>query len=444
MIGNKNLYTYSRGKLQVFQEKLTLAAKGDRKRKFGNLYDKVCWMETIEEAWKRVRANKGASGVDGETIHHIETVIGVENFLKGIQTELVNKMYRPNKIKRVWIEKLGKKEKRPLGIPTVKDRVIQQAVRLIIEPILEVDFQEFSYGFRPNKSAHQALEEVRKYLAFGCQWVVDIDIKSCFDTIPHERLIELLMERIIDKWIIRLVRWWLAVGIMDGKEIHYQEAGTPQGGVLSPLLANLYLNVLDTYWQEHSYAKRYRRDSHLVRYADDIVVLSPREQIAEMNYKEIEELLGYLGLTLNQDKSRVVHLKKGFDFLGYHFTKGYSHKKRKEVVVWFPRNKAVQKIKGNIKELLSKSLLGGDIREMVEKLNSKVRGWTNYFIRGNSYRQISEVNRYTAEQLRLFLRRRYQKKVRGYESFPNSYLYERLGLLYLPGLFSNRIRLKVC
>jgi len=441
MIGEV-LNTYQ-DRLQVFQGKLTLAAKKDRQRKFGILYDKVCWMETLQEAWKKVKANKGAPGVDGNSIRYIEAEYGVAQFLKDIQTELLNKTYQPEKIRRVWIEKPGQKEKRPLGIPTVKDRVIQQAVKLIIEPILEVDFQNCSYGFRPGRNAHQAIEQVSKYLAFGCRWVIDLDIKAYFDTIPHERLITLLQKRITDKWIIRIVRRWLKTGILDGKEIYHSATGTPQGGVLSPLLANLYLNELDKEWEKRDYANRYKQDSHLIRYADDLVILCPTQEIAQNLYREIEAFLNSLELKLNQEKSRIVYLKKGFDFLGFHFTSGYSIRKRKEVVVKFPSRKATAKIVRTVKAVLIKHCLGADLKEVIDSLNIRIRGWANYFVVGNSYRQFLQVNREVTEQVRLFLRRRYQKKrVRGYNNFPNSYLYGDLRLLYLPGLFSKRMLLK--
>ncbi len=439
MIARKELNTCYK-KLRALQSKLTEVAKRDKQRKFGLLYDKVCWMETLKEAWKRVRANKGASGVDGKTIHYIEASYGVNRFLKEIQSELVDKSYRPEKVRRVWIDKPGKKEKRPLGVPTVKDRVIQQAVRLIIEPVLEVDFQDFSYGFRPGKSAHQAVREVSKRLAWKCQWVIDLDIKSYFDTIPHERLITLLRNRITDRWIIRLVRRWLKAGVMDGRETHYPEAGTPQGSIISPLLANLYLNELDKYWERNGYAHRYKQDSHLIRYADDMVVLCPTKARAQILHKRIEAILSGLGLKLNEDKSRIVHLKEGFDFLGFHFTSGYSSRKRKEVVVKFPSAKATKSIRQNIKLVLKGNRLGENLKGVVKVLNPKLRGWANYFLVGNSYHQFCEVNSYATEQLRLFLRRRYQRKRnRAYRVFPNSYLFNSLGLVYIPDIFSHRM-----
>jgi RNA-directed DNA polymerase len=440
MIVQNELFTCSGNRLRVFQGKLTEAAKAGKSRKFGILYDKVCWEETLQEAWKLVRANKGSAGVDGKTIRHIEESCGVSQFLEELRTELVSKSYRPEKVRRVWIDKPGKKEKRPLGIPTVKDRVIQQAVRLIIEPILEVDFRDCSYGFRPGRSAHQAVGEVSRQLTFRNCWVIDLDIKSYFDSIPHEKLITLLQGRIKDKWIIRLVRRWLKAGVMDGKEFRRTEAGTPQGGVISPLLANLYLNEIDRSWEEKGYADRYKQDCHLIRYADDMVVLCPTRARATFFFRKLEAMLAELGLTLNRDKSKIAHLKEGFDFLGFHFTSGYSYRRGKDVAVKFPSAKAVKGIKANVKEVLKGNCLGRDLNEVVKSVNARLRGWGNYFRVGNSYRQFLEVNAYAVDQLRLFLRRRYQRKRdRGFRTFPGQFLYGNLGLCYLPGTFSRRM-----
>ena len=232
---------------------------------------------------------------------------------------------------------------------------------------------------------------------------------------------------------------------MDGKGISYPEAGTPQGSVLSPVLANLYLNELDRYWEEKDYANRYKQDSHLIRYADDVVVLCPTKARAQILYRRIEVILTGLGLRINEEKSKVVQLKEGFSFLGFHFTSGYSYRKMKQAVVKFPSAKATKSIKRNIKVVLKKNRLGADLKEVVEMVNPKLRGWANYFQAGNSYRHFCEVQEYATEQLRLFLRKRYQgKRNRGYRRFPNWFLYNRLGLLYIPEIFSNRMLLKEC
>ena len=294
-----------------------------------------------------------------------------------------------------------------------------------------------SDGYRPGRSAHQAVKEVHKYLNFGCRWVIDLDIKQCFDTIPHEELIALFRERITDKWIIRLIRRWLKAKILDGSQIQYTEIGTVQGSVLSPILANLYLNQLDKMWAERNYVNRYRENAHLIRFADDIAVLCPKKEIAEKLFKEIEATLAKMKLKLNKEKSKVVDIKDGDDFLGFHFTSGYSYRKKKEVMIKFPSAKAVKSIRRNVKEQLKASPLGGNLKEVTKGVNIKLRGWGNYFLIGNSSRQFSDVNHYVTEQLRLFLRRRYgRKSVRGYRNFTDRYFYKNLGLMNLSKMIS--------
>ncbi|ENZ5543382.1 reverse transcriptase domain-containing protein, partial [Enterococcus hirae] len=244
MIANKAIHILP--KVRVFQRKLYLSAKADKKRKFGNLYDKVYREDFLSSAWNCVKRNKGAAGIDSQTLEDIEEY-GVQKFLDEIQDQLKGKKYRPKSVKRVYIPKSNGK-KRPLGIPTVRDRVVQTAVKFVIEPIFEADFQEFSYGFRPRRNANQAIREIYKYLNFGCNWIIDADLKGYFDTIPHDKLILLVKERITDKAIIKLLNLWLKAGIMENLKIRNNLLGTPQGGVISPLLANVYLNGLDRYW----------------------------------------------------------------------------------------------------------------------------------------------------------------------------------------------------
>lgn len=236
MIANKAIHILP--KVRVFQRKLYLSAKADKKRKFGNLYDKVYREDFLSSAWNCVKRNKGAAGIDSQTFDDIEEY-GVQKFLDEIQDQLKGKKYRPKSVKRVYIPKSNGK-KRPLGIPTVRDRVVQTAVKFVIEPIFEADFQEFSYGFRPRRNANQAIREIYKYLNFGCNWIIDADLKGYFDTIPHDKLILLVKERITDKAIIKLLNLWLKAGIMENLKIRNNLLGTPQGGVISPLLANVY------------------------------------------------------------------------------------------------------------------------------------------------------------------------------------------------------------
>lgn len=253
--------------VRVLQRKLYRAAKAQKARRFGVLYDKVYRADILWAAWQQVQANAGTAGIDKQTIREIEQD-GANLLIKELADELREKRYRPLSVRRTYIPKPGKAEKRPLGIPAVRDRVVQAAVKIVIEPIFEADFQPCSYGFRPQRTAQQAIAEVAKYVNYGCAQVIDADLKSYFDTIPHENLISILTCRISDVEILRLIRQWLKAGVMEAGQVTYKDMGTPQGGVLSPLLANIYLNELDRRWTERGYNSA-QYDAHLVRYADD-------------------------------------------------------------------------------------------------------------------------------------------------------------------------------
>ncbi len=235
-------------KAQELQRRLYLKSKRERRCRYYSLYDKVCHIDILMEAWQRVKKNRGASGVDGQGIKETEDKVGVDEFLKGIHEELKGKTYRPQPIRRVYIPKPNFDE-RPLGIPTIRDRVVQMAVKIVIEPIFEADFCNTSYGFRPKRNAHQAIEAVRKHITFGKKKVIDIGIAKYFDTIPHDRLLKKVAERIADKNILKLIKNWLKAGVMEEGKVTGNEIGTPQGGVISPLLANIYLNHLDKRWE---------------------------------------------------------------------------------------------------------------------------------------------------------------------------------------------------
>jgi RNA-directed DNA polymerase len=258
--------------LELLQDGLYYAAKNKKDRKFYTLHDKICRIDILEDAWKRVSANGGSPGIDRRSIEDIETY-GVSRFLGEIQHELMNMTYRVPNVKRVYIPKQDGK-KGPLGIPTVKDRVVQQAVKSVIETIFEADFKDFSYAYRKGKSAKQASHEIFKYLNYGYANIVEIDIKSFFDLIDHDNMIFFVMRRMADPYVIKLIREWLRAGIVYNGERTYPTEGTPQGGVISPLLANIYLNEMDTLWSK-------RVDAHeavMIRYADDIVILSKAAQ----------------------------------------------------------------------------------------------------------------------------------------------------------------------
>jgi group II intron reverse transcriptase/maturase len=263
-------------KVRVLQRNLYLAAKTNPKRKFGVLYDKVCREDVLLAAYVQVKANKGAPGIDHQNFDDIEQGIGVAQYLSNIREKLINKRYKPLPVRRVYIPKPDG-SLRPLGIPIITDRVVQAAVKIVIEPLFEAIFKDCSYGFRPQKSAHLALREIYKWLNFGCRWVVDADLKSYFDTIPHDKLLLSVRSKVIDHSVVKLIELWLKAGVMEDMQVRANTTGTPQGGVISPLLANLYLHWLDQTWEKKGFGERIH-DAHLVRYADDC---APRAQRAE-------------------------------------------------------------------------------------------------------------------------------------------------------------------
>ena len=242
-------------KVRVLQRKLYLAAKTNPKRKFGVLYDKVCREDVLRAAYAQVRANRGAPGIDQQSFEIIEKEIGVDAFLSEIQRSSLRKRYKPLPVRRVYIPKADGTQ-RPLGIPVITDRVVQAAVKIVIEPLFEAIFKDFSYGFRPRKSAHQALREVYKWLNFRCHWVVDADLKSYFDTIPHDNLLLSVRSRVIDRSVVKLIEMWLKAGVMEEMQVRKETTGTPQGGVISPLLANLYLHWLDQTGKDKGFGER--------------------------------------------------------------------------------------------------------------------------------------------------------------------------------------------
>jgi group II intron reverse transcriptase/maturase len=411
-------------KVQALQSKLSHAAKQSLDRRFGALYDKIYREDVLWMAWSRVRANKGCPGIDDESIEYIENEIGVETFLGGIGEDLRAKRYRPRPVRRCWIDKPGKPEKRPLGIPVVKDRVIQAATKLVIEPIFETNFLSCSYGFRPGISAQTAINAIKKTITFKRQsTVIDADILGFFDNIRQDILMDLLRRRISDPRVLKLIRGWLEAGVMEeGAYIEANGLGTPQGGVISPLLSNIYL---------HSFDKMFQRSEipgTLVRYADDFVILLWGDGKGAL--KKVEQMLGRLSLQLHKDKTRVVHARKGFDFLGVHFRLCQANRKRAKLkwycCVW-PSDRSMKRITQRIRELVGRRY-SLSLEELLGDLTPVIRGWNNYHmaVRPNAKR-IRKLNAFVRERVRIFLKRKYSDQSKGCRRVRNNLLV-RLGL----------------
>lgn len=392
---------------------LTALEKGVKGGKWFSLVDKVYALANLRAGFGKVKANRGAAGVDHQTIEMIERHL--EENLERLSRLLREGSYRPQAIRRQWIPKPGSKEKRPLGIPTVRDRVVQAALLNVLEPIFEREYAEQSYGFRPNRGCKDALRRVEELLKGGYNWVVDADLKSYFDTIPHDLMVKRVEEKVSDGAVIRLLKGYLKQEVMDEMQRWTPEGGTPQGAIVSPMLSNIYLNPLDHEME--------RRGIEMVRYADDFVILCRSQEEAEAALELVRQWTANAGLQLHPDKTRIVDAKRegGFDFLGYHFERNMK----------WPRKKSLKKFKDTIRAK-TKRTNGHSLQAIIEEVNRTSRGWFEYF--KHSHRtSFSPLDGWIRMRLRSILRKRVGRRGRGrgrdHQRWPNAFFGEQ-------GLFS--------
>ena len=436
--GSKHPHGYEPvDKVRQLQRQLYVSAKRSVSRRFHALYDRIHRSDVLWEAWERVRRNKGSAGVDGQTLVEIESY-GVERFVEELQSELRVGRYRPSAVLRRYIPKADGK-KRPLGIPTVKDRVVQMAATLLLEPIFEADFLPCSWGFRRKRGTLGALETIRKLGATGADYVLDADIKDYFGSIDHEKLMLLVSRRVCDRRVLKLLRQWLVAGVMEEGRETTPLSGTPQGGVISPLLSNIYLHFLDTMWTNQC-----AHLGTLVRYCDDFVVVCATKEACEEAFSRIKAILDRLSLELHPEKTRRLDLSmghEGFDFLGCHLRKRMSGRilAKEGRKVYFlqrwPSDRSMKRVKQRVRELTGRRRHGvKDAREIVHSLNPVLRGWGNYFRTGNATQKFTQLDTHVWRRLHAFMVKRKGRNLRAGEArLWDRDFFHRLGLHRLRG-----------
>jgi RNA-directed DNA polymerase len=418
--------------VRALQHALYRAAKADPGRRFHALWDKVSRSDVLWRAWAVVRANNGAPGIDKVTLAQVEEY-GVARLLGELAGELREGRYRPLPARRVFIPKPGTTEQRPLSIPPVRDRIVQAAAKIVLEPVFEADFLPASFGFRPRRSQHDALQVLIDECWRGRRWVVETDIASCFSAIPHEKLMKAVEERICDQPVLKLLRAMLRAGVMEDGQVRRAVTGTPQGGVVSPLMCNVYLHRLDRAWDE--------RDGVLVRFADDLVVMCWSRSQAERALERLTALLADLGLEPKAAKTRIVHLEvggPGFDFLGFHHrlvrSRGDRGKPKVTFLARWPADRAMQHARDQIRDLTGRRWLPLPPEAIAQDVNAFLRGWAAYFRYGHSAQRLSKIRQYARMRLALFISKKHRRsRAFGWQVMLTSSPRE-LGLISLYGI----------
>jgi RNA-directed DNA polymerase len=423
-------------KIRMLQKKLYSKAKSEPEYRFYLLYDKIYRDDILAHSWALAKTNAGSPGVDGQTFEQIETA-GLEEWLNEIRKDLQQRTYIPQPVRRVMIPKAGGGE-RPLGIPTIRDRVVQTAAKLVIEPIFEADLEPNAYGYRPKRSAQNAIGKVQQHLREGYTDVVDADLSKYFDTIPHAALMKSVAKRIVDRDVLHLIKMWLTVPVEEVQENGQSRwsggagtrCGTPQGGVISPLLANIYMNRFLKYWKQTERDAQFR--ARVVAYADDFVILSRGYAVEAMEWTR--GVMARLGLSVNAAKTRVCHARQDrFDFLGYTFGPHCYRPKGSWYLSASPSRRSVARLKLKVYELLRPHETGA-WPEVRDRLNRVLRGWANYFSCGTRTHAYTEVDHHVAERVRHFLRRRHKVSSRGTGCFSVEDVFGRFGVLSLRSL----------
>ena len=410
--------------VRQLQRTLYLKAKQEKGAKFYSLYDKLWREDVLWEAWRRVKANKGAPGVDGASIEAIVCQAREEEMISRVQEAVRTKTYQFQPVRRVYIPKPGGGQ-RPLGIATVEDRIVQTAMKLVLEPIFEADFHDCSYGYRPKRNARMASIALREDLYQRAWGVVEIDFQSYFTTIPHDKLLVLVRERVTDGGMLRIIKQSLKVGVTYQGRVERTRVGVPQGSPISPLYSNIYLNLLDQVWHRRGYPEKLGATLH--RYADDAVLVC--RQNAEQALTAFEAIARRMELTVNRDKTRITKLTEGFDFLGFEFVKRRSPNTGKLVIYSSPSKEAQKRIRRGIKTFTRRRApIPPD--EFVRQVNQTVRGWAAYYCHTNASHAFRTLQRFINIRFRRYLTHRHKGRGFGWKKYPNSQLYA-MGLIYI-------------